>query len=134
MVTFLETVTRFQRKIKVICTFALTCSMRESENLNEKSNRNITSFYNHKKLIHVKVRRAILKEIMFVNAFGKAFTRISYELSTEARPRLRKIWSSVTTSDWQLAVRDWDMTYWFIWININQLFENFSSFKQLRGF
>ena len=44
------------------------CLIRDSENANER----IITINNHKKFIHVKVRRALLQEIMFTNAFEKA--------------------------------------------------------------
>ena len=45
------------------------CLIRDSENANER----IITINYHKKFIHVKVRRALLQEIMFTNAFEKAF-------------------------------------------------------------
>ena len=43
------------------------CLIRDSENVNER----IITINNHKKFIHVKVRRALLQEIMFTNAFAR---------------------------------------------------------------
>ena len=45
------------------------CLIKDFENANER----IITINNHKKFIHVKVRRALLQEIMFTNAFEKAF-------------------------------------------------------------
>ena len=44
------------------------CLIRDSENANER----IITINYHKKFIHVKVRRALLQEIMFTNGFEKA--------------------------------------------------------------